>query len=279
MSPQRSQVRLFKGVLHDATVLCRGTKSSISTHHPLLQATLYGVLWLLPPSCSLLTWLASGTSPSLNTLTHTYTHPYYPLHPKATFSEMLPGHTAKSHPPLLPPLFLCLCLPILICMKSTSISISILYLNIITYIKFICFLIDSVSLVKKGTLYSNHISPTIGKSDSPGWRLCSGIPWTVAVRVWQLKLELWGPICQFYSWQMGTDGSHSTYSFHFWPISWLMVYITSLSFISPFGLSIIAIMRKDPHFDTSMLNDRMPILSYLWADLALSSSFTSSTRN
>lgn len=146
VSPQRSQVRLFKGVLHDATVLCRGTKSSISTHHPLLQATLYGVLWLLPPSCSLLTWLASGTSPSLNTLTHTYTHPYYPLHPKATFSEMLPGHTAKSHPPLLPPLFLCLCLPILICMKSISISISILYLNIITYIKFICFLIDSVSL-------------------------------------------------------------------------------------------------------------------------------------
>lgn len=49
MSPQRSQVRLSKGVVHGAAVPHSGTKSS-TISHPLL----YGVLWLLPPSCSLL---------------------------------------------------------------------------------------------------------------------------------------------------------------------------------------------------------------------------------
>jgi hypothetical protein len=35
----------------------------------------------------------------------------------------------------------------------------------------------------------------------------------------------------------------------------------SLSFTSPFGLSIIALMRKEPHFDTAMLHERMLTLA------------------
>lgn len=85
---------------------------------------------------------ASGTAISLSTLTCTYAHFYSYLHPNATFSELLPDHTAKSHSSLLSLCFLCRCLLVLIFVKSISISISILYLTIIIYMKFICFLID-----------------------------------------------------------------------------------------------------------------------------------------
>lgn len=87
-----------------------------------------------PPAHSSL-WPPSGTAPSLTTLTST--HLYFHLHPKVAFYEMLPGHTAESHSLFLPPLFLCLYLLILICMKFISTSLSILFLNIIAYIKFV----------------------------------------------------------------------------------------------------------------------------------------------
>lgn len=36
-----------------------------------------------------------------------------------------------------------------------------------------------------------------------------------------------------------------------------MIHTMSLTLTSTFGLSIIAIIEKDPHFDSTMLNDRI----------------------
>lgn len=137
MSPQRSQVRLSKGVLHGAAAPHSGTKikhqlpPSTSVQHCMVSCDSSH----LPAHSSL--GPPSGTAPSLTALTCTSTHLYFHLHPKVTFYKMLPGHTAKSHSLLLPPLFLCLCLLILICMKFIPTSISMLSLNIIAYTKFV----------------------------------------------------------------------------------------------------------------------------------------------